>query len=105
MQFGQVCSIVVRRMDLDILMAALAEPTRRDIFERLATRPRCVSELARDFEVTRPAVSQHLAVLKRAGLIEANARGTRHYYQISRSRFGQLAAWFELVSKYSAEPN
>lgn len=94
----------MHKIDVGILMSALAEPTRRNIFERLATRPRCVSELARDFAVTRPAVSQHLAVLKRAGLIEASVRGTRHYYQISRSRFGQLAAWFELIDEHPAEP-
>jgi DNA-binding transcriptional ArsR family regulator len=61
---------------------ALGDPTRRAIFERLAGAPSAVGDLARDFPVTRPAVSQHLKVLKDAGLVTDRAHGTRRIYQV-----------------------
>ena len=61
---------------------ALSDPTRRAIFERLAGAPSAVGELARDFPVSRPAVSQHLKVLKAAGLVIDRAHGTRRIYQV-----------------------
>jgi DNA-binding transcriptional ArsR family regulator len=61
---------------------ALSDPTRRAIFERLAAAPSAVGELARDFPVSRPAVSQHLKVLKDAGLVTDHAHGTRRIYQV-----------------------
>ena len=62
-------------------LEALADPTRRAIFERLARHPHAVGELARLLPVTRPAVSQHLKVLGRAGLVLASCRGTRRIYR------------------------
>jgi len=62
--------------------AALADPTRRAIFERLAAGPLAVGELARDFPVSRPAVSQHLKVLKDAGLVVDQSSGTRRIYSV-----------------------
>jgi DNA-binding transcriptional ArsR family regulator len=62
--------------------AALADPTRRKIFERLAVRARAVGEVAEGLEVSRPAVSQHLKVLKDAGLVTDRAEGTRRVYQV-----------------------
>lgn len=61
---------------------ALADPTRRAIFERLADRPRAVGELADELPVSRPAVSQHLKVLTDAGLVNARAQGTRRIYEL-----------------------
>jgi len=61
---------------------ALGDPTRRAIFQRLAGGPRAVGELARDLPVSRPAVSQHLRVLKRARLVSDEADGTRRIYRI-----------------------
>lgn len=61
--------------------AALGDPTRREIFARIAERPRAVGELARDLPVSRPAVSQHLKVLKDAGLVIDRAEGNRRIYQ------------------------
>ena len=61
---------------------ALSDPTRRAIFERLAGAPSAVGDLARDFPVSRPAVSQHLKVLKDAGLVTDRALGTRRIYQV-----------------------
>ena len=60
---------------------ALGDPTRRAIFERVALRPRAVGELATEFPVTRPAVSQHLKVLKDAGLVTSSRDGNRRIYR------------------------
>jgi DNA-binding transcriptional ArsR family regulator len=62
--------------------AALADPTRRAIFERLARRALAVGEVAEGLPVSRPAVSQHLRVLKDAGLVIDRAEGTRRVYQV-----------------------
>ena len=62
--------------------AALADPTRRKVFERLARRPLPVGELAAGLPVSRPAVSQHLKVLESAGLVHCDVDGTRRVYRI-----------------------
>ena len=64
-------------------LTALGDPTRRAIFECLAERPRAVGELADDLPISRPAVSQHLKVLKNAGLVTDNASGTRRIYRLN----------------------
>jgi DNA-binding transcriptional ArsR family regulator len=61
---------------------ALGDPTRRAIFERLADRPLAVGELASELPVSRPAVSQHLKVLRRVGLVTDRPAGTRRIYQL-----------------------
>lgn len=76
-------------------LAALADPTRRLIFERLAGGPRAVGELAQNLPVSRPAVSQHLAVLKAAGLVSDRAVGTRRVYQVDPAGLGALRAWLD----------
>jgi len=76
-------------------LAALADPTRRKIFERLAGRPRAVGELARGLPVSRPAVSQHLQVLKSAGLVTDRPEGTRRVYQVDPQGLGALRAWLD----------
>jgi DNA-binding transcriptional ArsR family regulator len=63
-------------------LGALGDPTRRAIFERLARGPQAVGEIANDLPVSRPAVSQHLKVLKEAGLVIDRADGTRRLYQL-----------------------
>src|SRR6476469_1749494 len=73
-------------------LAALADPTRRTIFERLAHGPRAVNELARGLPVSRPAVSQHLKVLKSAGLVADRAVGTRRVYRVDRTGIEALRA-------------
>ena len=65
-------------------LAALGDPTRRRIFERLAERPRPVGELARELPVSRPAVSQHLRILKDAGLVSDRRDGNRRIYAVRR---------------------
>jgi DNA-binding transcriptional ArsR family regulator len=71
---------------------ALADRTRRSIVERLAHGPLAVGELARDMPVSRPAVSQHLKVLKRAGLVRDRAAGTRRVYQLDPTGLEALRA-------------
>jgi DNA-binding transcriptional ArsR family regulator len=76
-------------------LAALADPTRRAIFERLADRPSAVGELARELPVSRPAVSQHLRVLLEAGLVQARSDGTRRIYAIDPDGVGVLRAYLD----------
>jgi DNA-binding transcriptional ArsR family regulator len=87
--------------------AALADPTRRAVFERLREGPRPVGELARDLPVSRPAVSQHLRVLKDAGLVTERRDGTRRLYRVDpngvaaiRDYFDQF--WTEALAAYEA---
>jgi DNA-binding transcriptional ArsR family regulator len=74
---------------------ALGDPTRRAIFERLAGGPRAVGEIARELPVSRPAVSQHLKVLKDAGLVAVRADGTRRLYQLDPKGVGALRDYFD----------
>jgi len=76
---------------------ALGDPTRRTIFERLAERPSAVGELARGLPVSRPAVSQHLRVLKDAGLVTDSKAGTRRLYQLNPEGVARLRAHFDKV--------
>jgi DNA-binding transcriptional ArsR family regulator len=84
---------------------ALGDPTRRVIFERLAEHPRAVGELARELPVSRPAVSQHLKVLKGAGLVVDRSAGTRRIYQLDPDGLGALRAeldrfWTQALASY-----
>jgi DNA-binding transcriptional ArsR family regulator len=74
---------------------ALGDPTRRAIFERIADRPRAVVEIARGLPVSRPAVSQHLKVLKDAGLVTDHPIGTRRVYSLNPVGVGALRADLE----------
>jgi DNA-binding transcriptional ArsR family regulator len=76
-------------------LSALGDPTRRVIFERLAERPRAVGELARELPVSRPAVSQHLRVLKDAGLVVDRPAGARRIYQLDPDGVGALRAYLD----------
>jgi DNA-binding transcriptional ArsR family regulator len=75
--------------------AALTDPTRRAVFERLAEEPRSVGEIASQLPVSRPAVSQHLKVLKEAGLVIDEARGTRRVYRIDPGGLGPIRRWLD----------
>jgi DNA-binding transcriptional ArsR family regulator len=76
-------------------LSALADPTRRAIFERLAERPQAVGELADELPVSRPAVSQHLKVLKDAGLVLDRADGTRRIYQVDPRGIDAMRAYLD----------
>ena len=75
--------------------AALADPTRREIFERLARRPLAVGEIAEGMTVSRPAVSQHLKVLKDAGLVTMRTEGTRNLYQIDFRAIASMRTYLD----------
>jgi DNA-binding transcriptional ArsR family regulator len=84
---------------------ALGDPTRRAIFEHLAERPRAVGELAGELPVSRPAVSQHLRVLKDAGLVIDHPAGTRRIYQLNPDGLADLRAqldrfWNQALATY-----
>nr|WP_090274416.1 metalloregulator ArsR/SmtB family transcription factor [Mycolicibacterium komanii] len=83
----------------------MADRTRRSIVERLAHRPMAVGELARDLPVSRPAVSQHLKVLKLAGLVCDRAAGTRRVYQLDPAGLAAMRAeldrfWMQALSGF-----
>lgn len=77
------------------VLTALGDPTRRAIFERLAARPGAVGELARDLPVSRPAVSQHLKVLKTAGLVRDQPVGTRRIYSVDPEALAAVRDYFD----------
>jgi DNA-binding transcriptional ArsR family regulator len=76
-------------------LAVLADPTRRKVFERLRTGPRAVNALATGLPVSRPAVSQHLKVLKEAGLVEERSEGVRRIYSVRREGLAELRDWLD----------
>jgi DNA-binding transcriptional ArsR family regulator len=76
-------------------LTALADPTRRRVFERLKSGPKAVGTIARGMPVSRPAVSQHLKVLKEAGLVADRPKGTRRVYYIDPDGLGALRAWVD----------
>jgi DNA-binding transcriptional ArsR family regulator len=75
--------------------AALGDPTRRKIFELVAEQPSAVVDLARELPVSRPAVSQHLKVLKEAGLVIESAEGTRRIYRLDPRGIGAMRDWLD----------
>lgn len=84
---------------LDAVFAALADPTRRAILARLATGDASVAELARPFAMSQPAISKHLKVLERAGLISAGHVAQRRPRRIEGAPMAEASAWLE---KYRA---
>ena len=76
-------------------MNALGDATRRTIFERLASRPMAVGELAGELPVSRPAVSQHLKVLRDAGLVIVRSEGTRRLYEVDATGIEALRTWLD----------
>jgi DNA-binding transcriptional ArsR family regulator len=77
------------------VLDALGDPTRRQVLELLRTGPRAVGDLAADLPVSRPAVSQHLRVLKGAGLVRERRDGTRHLYRIDPAGLAALRTYLE----------
>lgn len=78
-------------------LTALADPTRRSIFERVRRGPASVGRLAEGLPVSRPAVSQHLKVLAEAGLVQVTAEGTRRVYAVDPAGLDELRAWVEAM--------
>ena len=77
------------------VIAALADPTRREVFERLRSGPLAVGEIAAALPVSRPAVSQHLRVLKEAGLVTERKDGTRRLYRVDPTGVAALRDYFD----------
>jgi DNA-binding transcriptional ArsR family regulator len=89
--------------DIDRTLAALADPARRGVIDRLRRGPRRASELASDLEMSRPAMSRHLRVLRRSGLVvedpvEEDARV--RLYRLRNEPFGQLRRWLDEVEAF-----
>ena len=76
-------------------LAVLADPTRRQVFERLRAGPRPVNALAAGLPVSRPAVSQHLKVLKDGGLVAERSEGVRRIYSVRREGLNELREWLD----------
>lgn len=95
-------------MTYDVALSALADPTRRAIFEDVRRRSAGVSELAKGRPISRPAVSQHLKVLLDAGLVEVEPKGTQRVYRLRREGLVPLrtwidALWDEALAAFAAE--
>src|SRR3974377_110229 len=84
-------------MAYEAALAALSDPTRRLVFERILAVPRPVTAIAEGLPVSRPAVSQHLKVLKEAGLINERRQGTRRLYVANPQALGELRAAIEAM--------
>ena len=80
-----------------LALTALSDPTRRQVFERVLAAPQPVGAIAEGLPVSRPAVSQHLKVLKAAGLVEERRRGTRRLYVANPQALGELRAAIEAM--------
>lgn len=83
-------------MAYGMALTALADPTRRAVFERLRDGPMSVTDIAAELPVSRPAVSQHLKVLKDAGLVRGEAEGARRLYEVDTRGIEELREWLDL---------
>lgn len=88
------------------MLGAFSDPTRQALLNLLRRRPSTVGELAMQLPVSRPAVSQHLQVLKSAGLVEEERRGTRHYFHLNPKSLAELRAhidsmWRDALTAFS----
>ncbi len=85
------------------VFAALAHPVRREILARLRAGPHAAGELARGFTLGRPAVSEHLQVLRRARLVREEPRGRERYYHLDPRPLGEVEEWLEAFRRYWTE--
>ena len=87
-------------MDVDPVFAALANPVRRRLLELLADGPRTAGALAAEFELSRPAVSEHLGVLRRASLVREQPRGRERHYHLEAGPLAEVDAWLHPFERY-----
>jgi DNA-binding transcriptional ArsR family regulator len=87
----------------DIVFAALANPTRRDILDMLLGSERTVAALAERFDMARPSVSEHLKVLRDCGLVAENKHGRFRYYQVNPGPLQAISAWLSPHERYWRE--
>ncbi len=95
-------------MAYEQVLVALADPTRRELFERLRQRPHTVGELADIARIRQPTVSQHLQVLREAQLVTDRRDGTRRFYRADRAGLAELRAyveaiWDDVLAAYAAQ--
>ena len=95
-------NVAAQPQDLDAVFAALADPTRRSILSRLATGEASVNEIAAPFEMSQPAVSKHLKVLERAGLIERNVDKQRRPARLKAEPLAAAVSWLEEFKQFWA---
>jgi len=86
-------------LDVDVF-SALANPVRRDILMQLRKGPRAVNDLARSFDVGRPAVSEHLQVLRKARLVREEPRGRERYYHLNPRPLSEVEVWLSAFKQY-----
>jgi DNA-binding transcriptional ArsR family regulator len=82
------------------VFAALANPVRREILQQLRRGPRAVNDLAGGFDLGRPAVSEHLQVLRKAGLVREEPRGRERYYHLDPAPLSEVEAWLDGFTSY-----
>lgn len=92
--------MVEYHQDLDAVFAAVADPTRRAILAALVRKPATVTEIAEPFPVSLNAISKHLMVLERAGLIRRKVIGREHHCSIEPKPLRQAAAWFDHYRRF-----
>lgn len=85
------------------VFAALANPTRRDLLVHLRKGPRNVTDLASRFDLGRPAISEHLQVLRKAALVREEPRGRERYYHLDPRPLKRVGTWLELFERYWTE--
>lgn len=81
--------------NVERVLDALGDPTRREVLRRVRSGTRSVTEIAAGLDITRPAVSQHLQILKAARLVSDRAEGTRRLYAIDQRGFGEVRKWLD----------
>jgi DNA-binding transcriptional ArsR family regulator len=96
-------------MSYGTTLSALADPTRRRLYDRLRRRPHTVGELARLARISQPAISQHLKVLSAARLVSVRPEGVRRYYQATPEGLAELRAWVDsmwddVLAAYADDP-
>lgn len=96
---SEISDILIAMNDVDVF-SALANPVRRQILVNLRSGPRAVSDLARGFELGRPAVSEHLQVLRKARLVREEARGRERYYHLDPRPLTEVDEWVEGFSRF-----
>lgn len=85
---------------MDHAIAALSDPTRREIVEMLAGRELAAGEIASNFDISAPAVSQHLKVLKDAKLVNVRADAQRRLYSLNKDGFEEMDEWLRRIRRY-----
>jgi DNA-binding transcriptional ArsR family regulator len=93
-------SDMMKAVTQDLVFAALANPVRRRLLEILATGPRNAGSLAAEFELSRPSISEHLQVLRKAGLVSEEAAGRERHYQLRAEPLAEVGEWLHPFERY-----